>query len=529
MSELNVPVLGVGGWLRFLWRQLTSMRVALLLLLLLAVAAVPGSVFPQWDQDAVRTAQYVADNPDTAPWLDRLGFFEVYSSPWFSAIYILLFISLIGCIIPRTMVYAKALRTPPPKTPATLTRFEYREQVSTHDSDLDQISERVTRALRGRSLWPRFRVSMVDEAPGQRSFSAERGYLREAGNLVFHMSLIGILVSFGLGQMLEYRGQAIVQQGRGFVNAQVSYDTFETGSLFSDDSMPAFRITLDDFTSQFRITDSAAQDFTASVTLTEEDGTASQHDIKVNEPLSAHGASVYLMGNGHAPVVTVRDAAGEIAFSGAVTFLPEDAQYTSRGVIKVPDVSTGEQLGFVGYLLPTADFSLGAGRSVYPEALDPYLILDLFRGDLGLDEGVPQNVYQLQTNKMTQVTGNELTTAPVVIARGQTVDLPQGLGTITFDDVVRYAAFDVRYDPTLVWLALFSITALVGVALSLFIPRRRVWVRVREITPAGAPPTVDIEMAALARGQDSGLGHELHRVRDAITGEVTQRQRSRDI
>lgn len=117
------PELSVGGWLRFLWRQLTSMRVALLLLMLLAVAAIPGSVFPQWDQDAVATAQYVADHPDSAVWLDRLGFFSVYSSPWFSAIYLLLFTSLIGCIIPRVGVYATALRMPPPRVPRVLTRF----------------------------------------------------------------------------------------------------------------------------------------------------------------------------------------------------------------------------------------------------------------------------------------------------------------------------------------------------------------------------------------------------------------------
>ena len=54
------------------------------------------------------------------PIYDRLGLFNVYTSPWFSAIYLLLFVSLVGCIIPRIGVYAKALRARPPKTPRNL-------------------------------------------------------------------------------------------------------------------------------------------------------------------------------------------------------------------------------------------------------------------------------------------------------------------------------------------------------------------------------------------------------------------------
>ena len=59
------------------------MRTALFLLLLLAIAAVPGSIFPQRSIDPARVADYIADHPTAGPWLDRLGFFEVYASPWF--------------------------------------------------------------------------------------------------------------------------------------------------------------------------------------------------------------------------------------------------------------------------------------------------------------------------------------------------------------------------------------------------------------------------------------------------------------
>src|SRR5690625_5742972 len=85
---------GLRGWLRWMWRQLTSMRVALMLLLALAVAALPGSILPQRPQDPPAVARYLEENPVWGQVLDRLGFFDVFSSVWFSAIYILLFISL---------------------------------------------------------------------------------------------------------------------------------------------------------------------------------------------------------------------------------------------------------------------------------------------------------------------------------------------------------------------------------------------------------------------------------------------------
>jgi cytochrome c biogenesis protein len=116
------PRLGLVGYLRFFWRQLTSMKTALFLLMLLAVAAIPGSLVPQRTSDPNGVVQYRADHPDLFPVLDKLGVFDTYSSPWFSAVYLLLFISLIGCIIPRTKHHFEALRARPPRTPARLSR-----------------------------------------------------------------------------------------------------------------------------------------------------------------------------------------------------------------------------------------------------------------------------------------------------------------------------------------------------------------------------------------------------------------------
>src|SRR5690606_28659226 len=85
--------------------------------------------FPQRMADPNGVVEWRRNNPELFPILDALALFDVYLSPWFSAIYLLLFTSLIGCVIPRIKHHAKALRTRPPRTPARLSRLEDHREV----------------------------------------------------------------------------------------------------------------------------------------------------------------------------------------------------------------------------------------------------------------------------------------------------------------------------------------------------------------------------------------------------------------
>ncbi|QHT56688.1 cytochrome c biogenesis protein ResB [Cellulomonas sp. H30R-01] len=515
-APVQLPTLGFTGWVRWAWRQLTSMRVALLLLMLLAVAAVPGTLFPQRVQDPAKVAQYLLDHPTTGPWLDRLGFFGVYSSVWFSAIYLLLFVSLVGCILPRTKVHLAGVRGRPPRTPRRLGRFPA-QGGGTTDDDARTVAERAAATMRQGWSWlpfvPTYRVDVHDEGGGTWSAAGERGYLRETGNLVFHLALVGLLVSVATGQLLHYRGQAIVVQGRGFANAQVDYDTFESGTAFDPSTLVPFTLRLDQFDARFDPETLQSRDFTAHVTLTEPGDAPQERTIKVNHPLTAGGAKVYLQGNGYAPELTVRDAAGEVAFAGAVPFLPQDEVYTSRGVVKVPDVSGDqEQIGVVGYLLPTAtQVSDTLYRSTDPQPDEPLLVLSVWSGNLGLDTGVPQNVYELDESRMEQAVDADGNAVTLYVRPGETVDLPDGLGTLTFDGLPRFVALDLRHDPALTFVLVFALLAFGGLAASLFAPRRRVWVRAAPGTGDDPGRTV-VTAAGLARGDDVGLQPELDRL-----------------
>jgi len=514
-----VQGIGLTGWLRWAWRQLTSMRVALLLLMLLAVAAVPGTVWPQRAQHPERVATYLTDHPTLGPVLDRIGAFNVYSSVWFSAIYLLLFVSLVGCILPRTKVHLAGVRGRPPRAPRRFGRFPAQGD-GLSDETPERLVQTATDVLRrGWRLLPfvpTYRVETRDEGDGTWSVAGERGYLRETGNLVFHLALVGLLISVATGQVLHYRGQMIVVQGTGFANSEGAYDTFERGTAYSPTSLVPFTLALDDFESRFDPETLASRDFTAHVTLTEPGAQPEKKTIKVNHPLDAGGAKVYLQGNGYAPDLTIDDASGAVVSDGATPFLPQDLVYTSKGVVKVPDVTGGQdQFGLIGFLLPTKKAVQTPNGTAYvsqfPEPNDPILVLNVWKGNLGLDTGVPQNVYELDEARMTQVKDAAGDPVVLVVKPGETVQLPDGLGTLTFNGLKRFVALDLRHDPALVYVLVFALLAFAGLATSLFAPRRRVWMRFAAGDDEHAGRTV-VTAAGLARGDDVGLQPEVDRV-----------------
>lgn len=509
------PRLGLLGTLRFIWRQLTSMRTALFLLLLLAVAAVPGSVLPQRGVNAGQVANYLKEHPSSGPWIDRIGGFDVYSSVWFSAVYLLLFVSLVGCVLPRSRQHWRAVRARPPRTPARLERLPAHRTAVVHGTPED-VLESLRISLRRR----RFRVDVTDSA-----LSAERGYVRETGNLVFHLSLVVLLVAVAAGHLLGWRGDVVVPVGSTFSNAVPSYDSLDPGPWVDTEALPPFSVALRSMTVRFEEPGEGSQqgaprEFSARVTARESpDAEPRTTTLAVNKPLTVAGARVFLLGNGYAPVVTVRDSSGAVVYSQTTPFVPLDGTYRSTGAVKAPG-AVPLQLGVSGVFLPTALIDEQGMRSVFPDTRRPVLALTAFEGDLNLSSSAAQSVFALDVSKMTQLRRADGEPYRVLLAPGATAQLPDGKGSITFDRVERFAALTIRRDPARGWALGAAIAAMLGLAVSLFVPRRRVFVRVRAAQPADAQDSATstsarrtlVEVGALARGEDTGLDDEIARV-----------------
>jgi cytochrome c biogenesis protein len=461
----GVP-LGVVGWLRWGWRQLTSMRTALVLLFLLAAGSVPGSLLPQVGTNPASVSQYYTSHPVLARILGDLGLFNVFGAPWFAAIYILLFTSLVGCVLPRTLRLVGSARQPPPRAPGDLSRLPFAVSYATPLAP-EAALESAAKALSAK----RFRLRT---GPGW--VAAEKGYLREVGNLLFHMALLGLLVSIGLGGLFGYKADRLLVTGSSFANTVTALDEFHPGRLVGPNNLQPFTVALDHFSASY-VTSGALVGqpaaFNAQIRYSASPGDSMHsYDLTVNHPLIVDGARVFLIGHGYAPEFRITDGTGRVVFDGAVPFIPvETSGLVSEGAVKVPDASP-KGLGFVGVFLPSAIDVGGKLESYFPAPNNPMVSLVSYAGNLGMNSGPSQSVYSLDTAGL-----HELAVSPRPLAIGQSVKLPNGLGTLTYTGYQQWVSLAITYDPGQSAALWSGIAVLAGLLLSFMVRRRRVFVR----------------------------------------------------
>ncbi|GAA3553508.1 cytochrome c biogenesis protein ResB [Amycolatopsis ultiminotia] len=502
--------------LRNTWRGLTSMRTALVLLFLLALAALPGALLPQRRLNAGKVDEYISAHGWWGTLLDKLEFYDVYSSVWFSAVYLLLMISLVGCLTPRSFDYVRQMRAKPVLTPRNLSRMPH-HRIARTSRTAETIRADVRKQLSG---WRRVER---DEEDGGFSISAERGYLRETGNLLFHFGMLGLIIFFALGKLYTYEGQVIVQaDGSQFCNSGIyNYDSFEAGLDVDGTNLDPFCVKVDDFTAHYTPTNEVDYyhsniQYQSGADL--QSGTWRPYNLEVNEPLRTVGDRVYLLGNGYSPQFTVTFPNGEKRtqntqwrYSDASTMLSDGAtKFDPPGVTDEIQRRT-RQLAITGLLAPTSFVHGGVLTSTAPELNNPMVAIDVLRGDLGLDAGRGQSVFEVDQSRVAD--GRLSRVARQNLAVGQELKLDDGT-RIRFDGVNRWVNLQVSHDPTQGYVLGFAIVMFAGLSASLLVKRRRVWVRVRP-GDDGHAGTV-IEVAGLARTDQAGYGEEFQRISERL-------------
>lgn len=507
------------AFVRNTWRGLTSMRTALVLLFLLAMAALPGALIPQRSQNQTEVDRYFEDYPTLAPLLDDLGVFEVFSSVWFAAIYVLLFISLIGCLVPRCAEHYRQWRAKPVRTPRNLSRMPHHAQ-DTVDGSVDDALEVARKRLRG------WRTAEREEADGTRSISAERGYLREAGNLIFHFALVGLLIAFAGGKLYNYEGQVVVMaDGSEFCNAGTyNYDSFTAGLNVDGTQLSPFCLRVNDFEVQYQHTGQVASyvvDTEYQATEDLQSGEWQEHRLEVNDPLRTSGDRVYLTGNGYAPQFTVTYPDGQQRTqltqwqpTDQATMLSQGATKFDRPGVEDERERRKNQIAVTGLFAPTPAFDGAVLSSQFPDLNNPTVAVDVLRGDLGLDSGRGQSIFSVDQSMVEQGRLNK--EARENLGVGEEIRLQDGT-TVHFDGVERFANLQVSHDPTQTWVLGFAILIIVGIGASLTIKRRRVWVRARPADPSDpdAGRTV-VEVGGLARTDQAGYGEEFYSLAEDV-------------
>lgn len=525
-------------WLKKAWHWLTSMRTALVLLFLLAIAAVPGALLPQRSLNEENVNEYIENNGKLAEVYDTLQLFDVFQSSWFIAIFTLLAASLVGCIIPRSVDHYKAWKARPTRAPRYLHRMPHH-----HTGQLDKpLADARTETLGLLRRWRIAEFSAEDDRAGKASISAERGYGRELANLLFHISLVAILITVAAGRMVYYEGQVIivtesgsyddavqVDQSTEFCNASVSsYDSFRAGPLFDGTGLNPFCFIAHNFQADY-LPSGQAEMFSSDISYASGDDifsdpeTWQDYQLRVNEPLRLNNDRVYLQGHGFAPTFTVKWPNGE-SRTQTLQFRPDDlVNFLSSGAMRFdppagmyPDLyeRRQNQIALQGLFAPTADWQGETGElltSSFPEMRDPAVAIDVYRGDAGLDTGIAQSIFDLD---QTLIHSGQLQKLERVnLEVGESITLDDGT-ELTFDGASEFANYQISHDPFQRWVLLATIVMLASLVGSLVIKRRRIWVRFTD----NGDGTTGIEMAGLARTDRAGWGEELDKIYRELFG-----------
>ncbi|MCW2634800.1 MAG: ResB-related putative cytochrome C-type biosis protein [Blastococcus sp.] len=494
------------------WRRLTAMRTAIVLLFLLALAAVPGSLLPQRSLSQNKVNAYLTDNPELAPVLDRLYLFDVFSSPWFAAIYLLLFVSLIGCVLPRGLEHARALRAAPPPAPRNLLRLPDSGQLPAPLPPGDALDV-VEEELRVR----RFRVVRREG-----ELSAEKGYLKETGNVLFHLSLVALLLGLAGGKLWGYEGSILVTEGQGFCNSFQQYDTYSSGALVDSADLSPLCVDLQDFRAEYE-PNLTASSFTARIRYGPPGKDGVPTTIGVNEPLRVDGDRVYVTGHGYSPMFSVQTPDGTRYDDLSVPFLPTNpGTMASEGALKLPDVGTAsdDQLALEGLFAPTGVVRDKILDSIDPRPLSPQVAIFVYQGYLGLDSGIPQSVYSLDQSQIDR--GRLTRVAAANLELGQSTTLPDGT-TIAFTGYREFAALQLSHDPGQIWVLGAAVAMLLGLLGMLLLRRERVFARAEPgPTDGGSVLTV----ASLLRGSGEN-GPRFAALADDLRNAVEDRARTR--
>ena len=422
-----------------LWRLFTSVNFAVVQIVAIAVLAVFGMTIRQLPGFAFRSAADYSTEMDRlrtiyepvfgvggVDLLERLQLFHVFTSTPFSVALLVLVFSIIVCTLDRTprlwqqsatirVVQPPAVLRPPPARPG-----------------VDLAGPRSLRGIRRRHARP----APVHGAPGARTGrrrssstatgTAGRSWRRSSRTSGLILFLVAGLVTARFGDeqgLVVAEGDTLTVQPIGTPGLLlVQNKAFEAPGL--DTGTPT--------------------DFTTDLAVFQDGQLLAEKVIRVNDPLSAGGYTFHQNGFGPAPDLVIRSTVDDsILWSGPVP-LTEQAGGLPYGAMPIPGRKFGLEL-----LLDRTPEGVGALIAL------PYAINGT------LPDGSPNIVRGL----------------PVATVRGETVDMGGLDMTLELRDFSEYTLLIAKRDPgqPIVWAAFLTLIA--GLAVTFYLPRRRVWAR----------------------------------------------------
>ncbi len=428
-----IPLGPFGGVARAVYRVLTSVRFAVLQIVLLALAGVIGMTLQQLPGFAFRSqADYAAqmaliharyDAVLGAPAvgvMERLGLFGVFTAPWFGALLVLLVASIVVCTlnrVPRLWRGVRDVRVVQPDG--------YFDPSLPDRAALDSVDPAALRAVLRRH---RFRVREA-EVGGTRYQYGDRNQYAKLATLLTHLGLVLFLVAAAVTSRFGFEAGILIPAGEAVPVQRLG----TPGNLVVKNL--GFEAP--------QTADGRFADFRTDLAVYRDGALLARKTIRVNDPLTVAGFSFHQNFFGPAVDLEIRDAAGGLLWQGPV---PLDGQSAGRpyGRLAVP------------------------GRAIGLE-----LLLDRAA------DGAPLLAVIGSRANGTQADGTPFYEAVFVggLTEGRTLATPAADFSIRLIGVGAYTGIVAKQDPGqgIVWLAFLCLIA--GLTLTFYLPRRRIWTR----------------------------------------------------
>ncbi|MBF8289746.1 MAG: hypothetical protein HW391_714 [Chloroflexi bacterium] len=425
------------AWL-VVWRLFTSVNFAVLQIMVLLVLSVVGMVIRQLpgfafrsvgDYAAAMGAQHARYDPvlgvGVVNLMERLQLFQVFSSTWFTIGLIVLVVSIIMCTIdrtPRLWRHSAEIRVVQPDAyfdPNLPDRVRIAGGAGALDTD------------RVRSLFKRHRLAVRAETVGDVQYVyGDRHRWTKMATLLTHLGLILFLVAAAVTARLGDEVGLIVGEG----------DTLTVQPI----GTPGLLLVRNNgFEAPGLFENGVPSDFVTDLSVYQDGVLLARKSIRVNDPLRVADYSFHQNGFGPAPVLRIRDLGGNVLWSGPVP-LTDSAGGLPFGTLVVPGREIGLQL-----LLDRTSQGIGT------VLLLPYVVT-------GLN---PDGSKKIETG------------FPLTVTNGATATFEALDFDVTLEGFSEYTLLIAKKDPGqgIVWFAFGSL--ITGLAITFYLPRRRVWAR----------------------------------------------------
>jgi cytochrome c biogenesis protein len=422
-----------------LWHFLSSMRLAMVIMLALAALGVMGSLLMQMPRDVVgvpeREALWLDSvRPRYGGWTDplnTLGLFSVFNSILFRLLAAALTISLIACSIQRIPGIVRTVAHP--RVDVGPAFFEHAPQ---HEAIVARRSaQEAAAAVTGVLGRRRYRTLATDD--GTVHLYADRFRWAPFAGLIAHLSIVVIIAGAIIGGMYGYR------------NAEFMITEGQTLAVGAE---PGLSIQLLDFTDKYDPATGAPIDYASTIAVYKDGTQVDNHVVRVNDPYRYDGLTFYQAFFGPAVLVTVADAQGNVLLqSTGVPLAYSDDNGARYGVMAIPGT---------GYTAEVQATTGGADPDVKPG----------------------QVKFGIYTSGATSFTDAQ------VIDQGAATQV--GDLTVTFERETQFTGLNVARDPgvPLIWIG--SALLFVGFLIRFTVPHKRLWARISSRPSGGAVVTV---------------------------------------